>query len=232
MAITHERKNTPNGDLVCLGFPFTQVPTSIFLAWSLTAGSPSKTMCEVLSLVSQRIGILRLVNRMFMDTSVFLRCYYAFVLPILEYCSPVWGTAAECHFQLLERQVYSVARLFPDQTFLSWCHRCHVATLCMLYKVNSNSNHCMFSELPSASVRVRRIRAATAAHPLEFEVSRCRKNVPICKVFPTCSDSIEDWPSTGTLDGFKEQSIVGILPEFFFLSFSWFRCLWGCEKNF
>ena len=40
----------------------------------------------------------------------------------------------------------------------------------MLYKVKSNSNHCMFSELPSASTRVRHARAA---HPLEFDVSRC-----------------------------------------------------------
>ena len=36
----------------CLGFSFALVPTSIFLAWSLTAGSHSKTMCVVLSLVS------------------------------------------------------------------------------------------------------------------------------------------------------------------------------------
>ena len=39
------------------------------------------------------------------------------------------------------------------------------------YRVNSNSNHCLFSKLPSASVRVRHSRAA---HSLEFEVSRCR----------------------------------------------------------
>ena len=39
------------------------------------------------------------------------------------------------------------------------------AALCMLYKVSSNSNHCLFGELPSASVRVRHNRAAGAAHP-------------------------------------------------------------------
>ena len=124
--------------------------------------------------VSQRISILRLVKRLLVDTSVLLRCYYAFVLPILEYCSPVWRSAAECHLQLLKRQVYSVARLCLDHTFLSWCHRHRVAALCMLYKVNSNSNHCLFGELPSASVRVQHTRAAAAAHPLEFKVSRCR----------------------------------------------------------
>ena len=43
----------------------------------------------IVSRVSQRIGILRLVKRIFVDTSVLLRCYYGFVLPILKYCSPV-----------------------------------------------------------------------------------------------------------------------------------------------
>ena len=65
-----------------------------------------------------------------------------------------------CPFLLLERQVYSVARLCPDQTFSLLCHRRHVAALCLLYKVNSNLNHRFFGELPSASVRVRYTRAA------------------------------------------------------------------------
>ena len=37
------------------------------------------------SRVSQRIGILKVVKRVFVDTSVLFRYYYAFVLPILEY---------------------------------------------------------------------------------------------------------------------------------------------------
>ena len=137
---------------------------------------------RIVSRVSQRIGILRLVKLVFVDTSELLRCYYAFVLPILEYCSPRWGSAVECHLQLVERQVYSVAGLCPDQTFLL-CHRRHVAALCMLYKVNSNSNHCLFCELPSASVRVRHTRAAAAAHPLECEV--CRPRLVCGMTFPT-----------------------------------------------
>ena len=95
-----------------------------------------------------------MVKRIFVDTSVLLRCDFAFVLSILEYCSPVWGSAAECHLQLLERQVYSVGRVCAYQTFLSLCHRRRVAGLRMLYKVNSNFNYCLFSELASASTRV------------------------------------------------------------------------------
>ena len=157
-----------HGELACLGFLSELVPTSTSLALSLTVSSPSKTMCEELFPVSQRICILRLVKRIFVDTSVLLRCYFPFILPILEYCSPVWGSAAECHLQHLERQVYSVARLCPDQCFLSWCHRRRVSGFSMLYKINSNSNHSMFSDLPSVSTKVQHTGAAAASHPLEF----------------------------------------------------------------
>ena len=51
-------------------------------------------------------------ERAILDTSVLHRCYPACVLLILEYCSPVWGSAAEC-LQLLECPVYSVGL---DQT--------------------------------------------------------------------------------------------------------------------
>ena len=47
----------------------------------------------IVSRVFQLNGILILVMRVSVDTSVLLRCYYAFVLPILEYCSQVWGSA-------------------------------------------------------------------------------------------------------------------------------------------
>ena len=103
-----------------------------------------------------------------------LRCYFAYILPILEYCSPVSGSGAECHLQLLVHQVYTVARLCPDQDSLSLYHRRNIVGLSLLFKINSCSDHYLFSELPTASTRVRHNRAAAAAHPLEFEVSRCR----------------------------------------------------------
>ena len=58
-------------------------------------------------------------------------------------------------------------------------HSCRCVIDVMLHcvcctRLSSNSNHCLFTELPSASVRVRHFLAAAAAHPLEFEGSRCR----------------------------------------------------------
>ena len=193
----------------CLGFPLAPAPTSTSLHGvkfdsRLTFEDHE---CCIVSRVSQRIGILRLVKRVFVNTSVLLRCYYAFVLPILEYCSPVWRSASKCHLHLLERQMCSVARLCPDHTFLSSCHRRHVAALCMLYRVNSNLNHLLFSELPSASVRVRHNRAAAAAHPLELEVSKCRTSQFARCFLPAHIRVWNDLPysvfDTGTLDVFK-----------------------------
>ena len=118
-----------------------------------------------------------------------------------------------------------MARLCPDQTFLSLCHRRHVASLCMAYKVNWNSNHCLYSELPSVSVRVRQNRAAAAAHPLEFEVSRCRTS-QFARCFLSAQARVwNDLPctlfDTRTLDGFKgAQSLVILyIPEFVFQFF-------------
>ena len=61
----------------CLGFPFALVPTLTFRG--------------IVSHVSQIIAILRFVKHVFLDPSWLLRCYYSFVLAILEYCSPCGG---------------------------------------------------------------------------------------------------------------------------------------------
>ena len=118
----------------CLGFLFEQVSASIGVKFESKL-TFKDLVCGIVLRVSQRIDILMLVKHIFVDTSVLLLCYFAFVLTILEYCSVVWGSAAECHLQLLELQVYSLARLCPDQ-ILFLRHRRRVAGLSTLYMVN------------------------------------------------------------------------------------------------
>ena len=82
----------PHGDLVFSGVSIRASPDLDILGMKFD----SKLTFEdhvpgIVSRVSHRIGILRLAKRIFMDTSVLLRCYFSFVLPMLEYCSPVWG---------------------------------------------------------------------------------------------------------------------------------------------
>ena len=178
----------------------------------------------IVSSVSQRIDILRLVKRIFVDGRHL--CVTSLLFCI---CSPnSWvlfssvGSAAECHNQLLEHQVYLVARLCPDQSFLSLCHRRYLALLCMLYKVNSNSNHSLFRDLPSASSRVRHTRAAAAAHPFEFKESRCCTSLFARSFLPAQVQMWSDLPytvfDTGTLDGFKGAVDRWLLPCIVFCS--------------
>ena len=91
--------NPPHGDLVFPGVSICASPNLDILGVKFDSRLTFEdNMRGIVSRVSQRIGILRLVKRVFVNTSVLLRCYSAFVLPILEYCSPVYGSAAECHF--------------------------------------------------------------------------------------------------------------------------------------
>ena len=103
----------------CLGFLSELVPTSTLLFMKFDSKLTFEDRVRpIVSRVSQRICILKLVKHIFVDTSVLLCCYFVFVIPIVEYCSSVWGSAVECHLRLLELQVYSVARLCPDTSFL------------------------------------------------------------------------------------------------------------------
>ena len=82
----------------CLWFLSELVPTSTTFGVKFDSKLTLEDhMRGIVCRVSQRVGILRLVKRIFVDTSEVLRCYFAFFLKFLEYCPPVWGSAGECH---------------------------------------------------------------------------------------------------------------------------------------
>ena len=71
----------PHGDLVLSGVYIRASPNIDIRGLKFD----SKLIFEdhvrgIVSRVAERIGILRLVKRIFMDTSVLLRCYFVFVL--------------------------------------------------------------------------------------------------------------------------------------------------------
>ena len=122
-ALVVSRSRTVNllhGDLVLSGVPIRASPNLDILGVKFGSKVTSEGhMRGIVSSVFQRMCIFRLVRRILVNISIFLCSYFAFVLPILEYCSPVYGSAAESHLLLLERHVYSVVRLCPYQSFLS-----------------------------------------------------------------------------------------------------------------
>ena len=56
-----------------------------------------KHLSSVSSAASQRLGILRKSWQVFHDRLLLGRCFGGFILPVLEYCSAVWCSAADTH---------------------------------------------------------------------------------------------------------------------------------------
>ena len=71
----------PHGDLVLSGVSNRSSPNFDILGLKFDKLSIEDHVRGIVSSVDQRIGILRLVKRTFGDTSVLLRCSFAFVLP-------------------------------------------------------------------------------------------------------------------------------------------------------
>ena len=112
-----------------------------------------KHLRSVSRAASQRLGILRKSLRVFHDRSLLGRCFRGFGLPVLEYCSAVWCSAADTLLKLLDRAV-SGARFLTGGVFeCDISHRRSVAVLCMLYKIRGNPVHPLYGALPGPYVQ-------------------------------------------------------------------------------
>ena len=216
--------NPPHGDLVLSGVSICASPNLDILGVKFDRRSPSKTMCVALSRVS-------LIELVFWGCEACLRRHICVASLLLCIYSPnpcvlFSGVGVCCcHLQHLERQVYLMTRLCPDQSVLSLCHRGDDSALCMLYKVNSDSNIVQWASF--CSVRVWHTRAEAASHPLEFWRIKVYSTLrlKIYKVFPSGPDSSVEWPShtvfdAVTFDWFEEKrhSLVASLSFVFQLS--------------
>ena len=106
-------------DLVILGVTFDSKMTF------------EKHLRSVSRAASQRLGILRKCWRVFHDRALLGRCFQCFVMPVLEFCSAVWCSAADTHLKLLDQAV-SGARFLTGGVFeCDISDRRSVAVLCM-----------------------------------------------------------------------------------------------------
>ena len=112
---------------------------------------------------SQKLGILRKSWRVFHDRLLLERYFQGLALPVLEYCSAVWCSAANTHLKLLDRAV-SGARFLTGGVFeCDIAHRRSIAVLCMLDKIRCNPMHPLNDALPGPYVPVRVTRGALVA---------------------------------------------------------------------
>ena len=131
-----------------------------------------KHLRSVSRAVSQRLGILKKSGRVFHDKLLIGRCFWAFVLPVLEYCSAVWCSAADTHLKLLDRVVSSACFIAGGVLNCDLSHHRSVAVLCMLYKIRCNPKHPLCGALPVPYVPVRVTRGALIAHWYTFAPPR------------------------------------------------------------
>ena len=144
--------------------------------------------------VSQKLGIMRRAWRVFGNHSLLLQCFKSFVLPILEYCSPVWSSAADCHLKLLDRVVCNANFLSGGSLDCNLSHRRSIASLCMLFKIRSNSQHPLYSSLPPQFVPARVTRYALASHMFAYLSPFCRTSQYSRSFVP---HSVSLWNSLG-----------------------------------
>ena len=92
-------------------------------------------------------------------------------MPVLEYCSVPWCSAADTYLRLLDRVVSGASFITGGVFECDLAHRRSVAVLCMLYKIRCNS---MLGALPVPYVPMRDTRGAVIAHRYTYVPPRCR----------------------------------------------------------
>ena len=120
-----------------------------------------KHLRSVSRAASQRLGIFRKSWRVFHDILLIGRCFWCFVLPVLEYCSAVLCPAADTHLKLLDRIVSGACFLAGGVRNCNLSHPRFVAVLCMLYKIRCSPMHPLCGALPAPHVPVRVTRGAS-----------------------------------------------------------------------
>ena len=123
---------------------------------------------------SQKLGIFRKSWRVFHDRSLLGRCFLGFVLPVLEYCSAVWCSAADTHLKQMDLAVSGVRFLTGGVFECDISHRSSVAVLCILYNTRCNPMHLLNSALPGPYVPVRVTRGALVTNRYTYAPPRCR----------------------------------------------------------
>ena len=100
-----------------------------------------KQVRAIAATASMRVGILRKTMSVFRDVAIVAKCFWAFILPVLEYCSPVWISAATSHLSLLDCVVSQVSRLSGGSVSCDLWHRRKVASLSVFFKIDGLVDH-------------------------------------------------------------------------------------------
>ena len=100
-------------------------------------------------------------------------CFRSFILPLLEYCSPVWMSAAARDLHLLDRVAQGGRFLFPNSRNYNLDHRRMVSCLSVFHKLYFNRELPLSSLIPDPLQLPRATRYAEQQHRFVVTVPRC-----------------------------------------------------------
>ena len=89
----------------------------------------------------------------------------------MEYCFPVWSSAADNHLKLLNKNLRACKFLIPNLTF-SLQHHHFISSLCIFYKIFHNPSHPLHFELPNLFHPRRVARGSLSINSLSFSPMR------------------------------------------------------------
>ena len=116
-----------------------------------------------------------LVSSMMRKMLGVFRCFWIYLLPVLEYSSSVWLSAADCHLRLLDRVVSWASAMCGGAIHCDLWHSRLVTSLCLFYNLRDNDHHPDGSLFPAARrVPIRVTRRGLVAHAFTLEVPRVR----------------------------------------------------------
>ena len=91
-----------------------------------------KYLRSAFSAAAQRLRIMRKFWQVYHDRSLLLRAFWRLFLPVLEYCSAVWCSAADSHLKLLDRVVRGAVFLAVSVLEFNLVH-CRSVQCCACY---------------------------------------------------------------------------------------------------
>ena len=135
-----------------------------------------KIFMKVLANAARNLGIVCKASYVYNNDKINATCFRSFVLPLLEYCSPVWMSAAARDLSLLDRVARGGRFLFPNSVSYDLDHRRMVSCLSIFHKLYFNSELSLSSLIPEPLLLPRATRFAEQQHQYAVGVPRCRTN--------------------------------------------------------
>ena len=112
--------------------------------------------------------------QVFLDRFLLGRYILGSLLPVFEYCSAVWCSAADTHIKLPNRVVSGACFLTGSVFECDIPHCRSVAVPCKLYKIRGNPIHPLYGSLSVPYVPVRVTSDAMVAHRYTYAHVRCK----------------------------------------------------------